>query len=186
VEDIATDFSTTMSRVAAQRADLSAELQTAIGELRAEVKAMASSRAAPGGPSESAGAPAGELLELASLGEALSNELVALRSEIVQLKRRIGVRAKSSGGLDEFRLRELADQIAASVRPSALSEADLERIVESMRPPALADADIERIVTAIAAQLESTFEVVADDAPPLAPPPPPVEVVAEKASRRRK
>jgi hypothetical protein len=188
VEEIAADFSTTMSRIAAPRDDLSAELQTAVGELRAEVKAIASSRRAPSGAAESAGAPPGELLELVSLGEELGSELVSLRSEIVQLKRRIGVRAKSSGGLDESQLREVAGQIAASVRPPALSEADLERIVESVRPPALTDADIQRIVTAIAAQLESTFEVVADDEPTQTPPPPPppVEVVAEKPSRRRK
>jgi uncharacterized coiled-coil protein SlyX len=167
VADIASEVSSTMAHVPALRADLSAEVQHAMDELRAEVTAITSAGVAASFSGATVAPAGGEVADLSALGEELSRELVALRSEIAQLKRRIGVRAKSSGGLDEFQIRELA-----------------ERIAESVRPAALADADIERIVAAVGAHFESTFEVVAEDVPP--PPPPPSEDVGEKPSRRRR
>jgi hypothetical protein len=164
---------------------LAADLLRAIDELRTDVKAITSAGVAASLSDAAVSLPVagGEVAELSAIGEELSGELVALRSEITQLKRRIGMRAKSSGALDDFQLRELADRIAESVRPPVLADADLERIVEAVRPPGLADADIERIVAAVGAHLESTFEVVPEDGEL---PPPPAEVVDEKPSSRRR
>jgi ABC-type transporter Mla subunit MlaD len=131
--------------------DLSAELRAAVGGLRADVEAISSAGlgARPPDAVTVEGVP-----ELVALGEELSGELAALRSEVVQLKRRIGVRGKPSGGLEESQVRELADQIAGAVQPRALPK-----------------SEIDRIAKALAAQLQNTFEVVADDEPVPAKPP---------------
>jgi hypothetical protein len=89
----------------------------------------------------------GAVPDLSALGEELGTELVALRTEVVQLKRRLGVRGRPtpSTPLDESQISDLADHIVAGMQPSALS-----------------DDDVARIVEALGAHLERAFEVVED------------------------
>jgi len=79
---------------------------------------------------------------------AIEAELAGLRDDIVQLKRRLGVRAKATVVLDEEQVELLLDQL-------------VERIGTSV----FADDDIERVAHAVVAQLDQFLEVVPDDEP---------------------
>jgi ElaB/YqjD/DUF883 family membrane-anchored ribosome-binding protein len=84
----------------------------------------------------------------------LASELAALRDEVTQLKRRVGVRGKTSTTLDD-------DQVASLV----------DRVAERLQPPdapvvaTLSDRDLSRIIDGVLEQIERTFEVVPEPAP---------------------
>jgi hypothetical protein len=92
----------------------------------------------------------------AAMSEELESEIAGLRDDIVQLKRRIGVRAKAPAVLDEAQVGILLD-----------------RIVERIGPTTFADEDVHRVAQAVVAQLEQFLEVV-PDTPASAPAPTPV------------
>ncbi|MEY2452104.1 MAG: hypothetical protein QOD92_1678 [Acidimicrobiaceae bacterium] len=117
--------------------------------------------------------------DLLTLGEELSRELVALREDVVLLKRRLGVRSRS------------APTTAPALDEGKLAERVAERVATSIPTPALHEDDIDRIVAALGSHLERTFEVVPDHevAPDRKAPPSKAKPAAAKnaapASRRR-
>lgn len=84
-------------------------------------------------------------------------EIARLREEVTQLKRRIGVRGRTSLTLDDDQIGVLAEQIAAAAPMPELPEA-----------PAAAPIDddfIERVTDSLVRRLETMFEVVPDPEP---------------------
>lgn len=90
----------------------------------------------------------------------LASELAALRDEVTQLKRRVGVRAKTSTTLDEEQVAALIDRLVDRLGPRATAEPAV---------VTLGDADVERIVAGVLEQIERTFEIVSDPDPDPAP-----------------
>ena len=111
----------------------------------------------------------------ADVERGLVTELEAMREEIAGLKRRIALRAKSTG-IDDEQLASLVQQISSAI---------------STRLP---DEEVERLAAALAHRMTQAFEVVPDDDPAPAPKPPPKRASkpptktaarSPKSSRRR-
>jgi hypothetical protein len=138
-----------------------AELRRTVGEtdevlrrMSARLDEIGADVASLGDVDRSSGAPAAPAAG-ARLSEELGVELAGLREDIVQLKRRLGVRAKAPAVLEETQIGELVDRIAGLVGP-----------------PTFADEDIERVALAVVKQLEQFLEVVPEPASPAARTPP--------------
>lgn len=79
-----------------------------------------------------------------------------LREEMMQLRRRIGLRGKGSQSIGDDQIDRIADAVAARVE---------------LLPTVIADKQLDRLVDAVVERLQSVLEVV-DDEPDVAPAPP--------------
>lgn len=94
----------------------------------------------------------------------VGDELEAIHEELVQLRRRVGVRARATVTLEDAQVDSLVD-----------------RVVQTVGIVQISDADLGRLAEAVVARLEEVLEVVPEEAPPADE-----EPATTAPSRRRK